>query len=68
MNTQWQWQEGHGPGHMQRVTTSGLYTRAQKARQAYTDHQAACATCPEECPEAAQLWEAYRKLDGGGVR
>lgn len=67
MSTQWQWQEGHGAGHLQRVTNSAAYNRAQKAHQAYTEHRSACEVCPEECPEAEALWQAYRKANGGSV-
>lgn len=66
MSSHWQWQDGHGAGHLQRVTNSAAYNRAQKTRRAYTEHQKTCGNeaCPAGCPEAQKLWQARLDADG----
>jgi hypothetical protein len=65
VSIRWEWEDGHGPGHMRRVAGDGAYTLVQRAHRAYVEHRAACGACPEECPEAERLWQAYREANGG---
>ncbi|WP_435233984.1 hypothetical protein [Streptomyces sp. Tue6028] len=48
---------------MQQVTDSGTYNRIQTAYRAYINHATTCDDCghgERRCPEADQLWRAYR--------
>lgn len=63
--TSWEWRDGGsgGPGHMQRVATSAVFTRTQKAYRAYVDHGRGCTACrvdAERCATAEELWSAYQ--------
>lgn len=65
--TTWEYRAyGSGPGHLQRIASNSVFTRAQRAYRAYIDHGKGCVSCrfeDERCPTADGLWEAYREAN-----
>ncbi|MFI6662515.1 hypothetical protein ACIBL8_44220 [Streptomyces sp. NPDC050523] len=63
--TTWEWRDegSGGPGHLQRISASGVYSRTQTTYRAYIDHVRDCLTCAvdsAQCSTAEGLWAAYR--------
>lgn len=62
--TSWEWRDGgSGPGHLQRVATSAVFAKRQRAYAAYISHGRDCAACrvgSGRCSTAEGLWLEYQ--------
>lgn len=53
---------GSGPGHMQRVASSGVYSRVTNTYREFMGHSLGCDDCEygeTRCDTAKELWAAY---------
>lgn len=58
---------GDGPQPITATAGRALEGAAQTAYRAYLDHRPGCAQCSVSlfiCPEAEELWEAYKAVRG----